>query len=107
MIDGGALNVVEQFDVPDAGGIVGGSGIIGRGRVGFLVVGNVNHEADSELASVGEAADALGFAFRASEGGKQKAGVDRDDRDGHQQLDEGECRPLYLCFHFAPLKSLI
>jgi hypothetical protein len=53
-----------------------------------VVVVEIQNEAETDLAEVGETTCLAGFLFGAREGGKEKTGENRDDGDDYEQFDE-------------------
>ncbi len=60
------------------------------GRQVVVEIVDVQQPADLQLAVVAEAGDLGRLRLRARQRGKQHRGEDGDDRDDHQQLDQGE-----------------
>ena len=58
------------------------------------VVARVHHECHGELPGVGEAARGLRLLARLGEHREENRRQDRNNRDHHQQLDEGETASL-------------
>lgn len=56
----------------------------------FIFILRVELPGESHLAAIIHAGDAFGFALCLGKGWKQHAGKNRDDRDNHQQLDQGK-----------------
>ena len=61
-----------------------------RGRDTVRIITRVNDQGDSHLLEIVQAGYAGGLVFRIRQSWKQQSGKNGNDRDDHQQFDEGE-----------------